>query len=66
MYFVTSMAGIVFKLASLDHAIEYAYDFLRQNERDLSLMTSLATRPCWPASRWISDEGHIPGRHTTN
>ena len=23
VYFVTSMAGIVFKLASLDHAIEY-------------------------------------------
>ena len=42
MYFVTSMAGIVFKLASLDHAIEYAVGFVRQNERDLSPMTSLA------------------------
>ena len=56
MYFVASMAGIVFKLASLDHAIEYAVGFLRQNERDLSLMTSLATWPCWPASLWISDD----------
>ena len=56
------MAEIVFKLASLDHAMEYAVGFLRKNERDLSLMTSLATWPCWPASRWISDDGHIPWR----
>ena len=66
MYFVTSMAGIIFKLASLDHAIEYAVGFVRQNERNLSPMTSLATWPCWPASRWISDDGHIPRRRTTN
>ena len=59
MYFATSMAGIVFKLASLDHAIEYAVGF---NERDLSPVMSLAT---WPASRWISDDGRIPGRRTT-
>ena len=29
-------------------------------------MTSLATWPCWPSSRWISDYGRIPGRRTTN
>ena len=27
VYFVTSMAGLIFKLASLDHAIEYAVGF---------------------------------------
>ena len=42
---------------------ENTHNFLCKNERDLSLMTSLAT---WPASRWISDDGHIPGRRTTN
>ena len=40
------------------------WDCLRQNERDLSLMTPIATWPCWPASRWISDDGHILGRRT--
>ena len=69
MYFVTSMAGIVFKLASVssvDHAIEYAVGFFTSIERDLSPVTSLATWPCWPASRWISDDGHVPGQRTTN
>ena len=38
------MAGIVFKLAFLHDAIEYAVGFLRKNERDLSPVTSQATR----------------------
>ena len=56
MYFVTSMAGIVFKLAFIDHAIEYAVGFCTSNERDLPPVTS---QVCWPASRRISADGHI-------
>ena len=63
MYFVTSMAGIVFKLASLDRAVEYAVKFCTLNEHDLLPVTSKAT---WPASRRISDDGHIPAQRTTN
>ena len=56
MHFVTSKVGIVFKIASLYHAVESAIGF---NERDFPPVTSQA---CWPASQWISDDGHIPVR----
>ena len=28
-------------------------------------MTPVTSQACWPASRWISDDGHIPGRRIT-
>ena len=51
LYIVTSMAGIVFKTASLDHAVESAVGFCTLHERDLPPVTS---PEYWPLSRQIS------------
>ena len=61
--YLTSMAGMLFKMASLDHAIESAVGFC------MVKWMWFATNDITGALAGFSadlDDGHIPARRTTN
>ena len=59
------MVGMVFKMASLVHAVESAVGFCTSNERDLPPPASDVTGAL---AGFLADldEGHIPAQRTTN